>query len=118
MDMIKTEPGKIIFIQNSTNSISSSTDSGKIETTFAAGIKIFAPFEMFLYFHIKHITSHFRYFSQIARQACATTMVPKSQKGFSCGFIGKKTKYYNINIIIVNSLFNPPPPFHKFTCTN
>ena len=54
MDMIKTEPfgGTIIFIQISTNLISSSTDSGKIETTFDAGIKILAPFEMFLYFHI------------------------------------------------------------------
>ena len=52
--------------------------------------------------------------SQIARQARATTVVRKSQKGFSCGFIGKKSKYYDINIIIVNSLLNPPPPFHKF----
>ena len=63
------------------------------------------------YIFISNILHHTLDISQIARQARATTVVPKSQKRFSCGFIGKKTKYYHINIIIVYSLLTPPPHF-------
>ena len=116
MDMIKTEPfgGKIIFIQISTNLISYSTDPGKIETLLLMQELRYLRLLKCFYIFISNILYQTLDISQIARQARATTVVRKGQKGFSCGFIGKKSKYYNINIIIVNSLLNPPPHFINF----
>ena len=78
--MIKTEPfgGKIIFIQISTNLISSSTDSDKIETLLLLQELRYLRLLKCFYIFISNILYHTLDISQIPRQARAT----KAKKDF------------------------------------
>ena len=85
MDITKTEPlgGKIIFIQISTNLISSSTDSGKIETLLMLQELRYLRFLKCLYIFISNILHHILDISLKLQDKHARQLwYPKAKKDF------------------------------------